>query len=259
MVQRAWANSERRHAIVERIRDHRFTKERKRFEYETKFAIASRKDALACLNNIVRCIGEQPSFVLVRISGGDKLVTRVVFFVKGEYEYTSFAYRCARMLKVKRHHVLTRSGLPIFRNEERLLIDRDGFIRNLSRYRHRFARHSYRLVDIRARMRVLGFTPSERLGVMEKTRVKHFVLDTRDGRVYAVAVTYCRSGSKTQRQLEVEYSGYIPGVGQRAQNSERQIIDRTVELSKHIAARSPIRLTPSTERKFTFVTRYRTV
>lgn len=246
-------------AIIARIADHDFTKERKRLEYETKFAIVSRVGALTCLNTIVRSIDAQSHYVLVRISGGDKLVTRVVFFVRGDYEYTSFAYRGARMLKVKRHRVLRRNGLPIFKNEERLLIDREDFARNLRRYRHRFARHSYRLVDIRARMRALGFALSAQLGVMEKTRVKHFVLDTRDGRVYAVAVTYCTSGGRTQRQLEVEYSGYIPEVGRRAQNSERQIMDRTVELSKYIAARSRVRLTPSTERKFTFATKRRTV
>jgi hypothetical protein len=245
-----------RQETIVRIRDHRFTKERKQFEYETKFAIASRKDALACLNRIVQRMEERSPFVLVRIPGGDKLVTRVAFFAKGNREYTSFAYRGARMLKVKRHRVLTRDRLPIFKNDEWLLIDRDDFTRKLSRFRHRFARHSYRLVDIRAQIRALGFLSSAQLGVMEKTRVKHFVLDARDGRVYAVAVTHCVSGRRIQRQLEVEYSGYIPGVGRRTQNSERQIIARTVELSKHIVKRSSVKLTPSTERKFTFVVAY---
>lgn len=244
-------------AIIARIKDHDFTKELKRFEFETKFSITSRKDALSCLDDVVRNVETQSPFVLVRIPTGDRLVTRVSFFIKGDVEYSYFTYRGARMLKVKRHWILLRGGFPIFKNEERLLIDRDDFARKLSRYRRRFARHSYRLIDIRARMRALRFAPSKQLAVMEKDRVKHFVLDVRDGRVYAVAVTHCTSGGQTQRQLEVEYSGYIPRLGRRIQQSERQIIDRTVELSKHIAARSSMRLTPSTERKFSFAVGHR--
>ena len=158
------------------------------------------------------------------------------------------------MVKVKRHHVRKQGGLPIFKNEEHILIDRDDFAEKLYRLRHRFARHSYRLVDLDALMQRLRLDPSTSIGTMTKIRVKDFVFDTRDGRVYAVAVTFCASRGRTQKQLEVEYAGYIPGMHGRMENSERQIIARTVELSRHIHDCLPSMLTPSTERKYDFVT-----
>ncbi len=252
-------NTARLRSVIAKIEDHDFTKELKRFEYETKFSITTRKSALACLRDVERCFRVPSRFLLVRIAGGDKLVTRVSFFARNNHEYSYFAYRRARMLKVKRHRVMVRGGLPIFKNEESLLIDRSEFTKNLHRFRHRFVRHSYRLVDLRALMQRFRFDPTARVGEMVKTRVKDFVLDTRDGRVYAVAVTFCTSSGRTQKQLEVEYAGYIQGVPGRTPNSEREIVARTVELSKHIHHCLPSMLTPSTERKYTFATRGRAV
>ncbi|MBI4434514.1 hypothetical protein HY635_01735 [Candidatus Uhrbacteria bacterium] len=248
-----------RRSIIAKITDHNFTKEFKRFEYETKFSIATRKNALAFLRDVERCFRAPSHFLLVRIAGGDKLVTRVSFFVRNNREYSYFVYRRARMLKVKRHDVMMRGGLPIFKNEESLLIDCRDFADKLHHLRHRFVRHSYRLVDLGPLMRRLRFNPTTRVGEMIKTRVKDFVLDTRDGRVYAVAVTFCASRGRTQKQLEVEYAGYIAGVPGRTANSEREIVARTVELSKYIQNCLPAMLTLSTERKYTFVTRGRAV
>ena len=72
------------HAIIARITDHNFTKELKRYEFETKFAISTRKGALACLRDVERCFRVQSHFVLIKIAGGDKLVTRVSFFCTKE-------------------------------------------------------------------------------------------------------------------------------------------------------------------------------
>ncbi len=243
-------------ATLKQIYDHDFTKELKDFEYETKFDIRARtNDSLHILKKVETCFKNVYPFVLCKIRAGDKLVTRVLFFTHGGFEYTLFRYRGARMLKVKKHTILTRGALPVFKSTEKLLIDRNDFARKLHAVRHRFKRHNYRLVNIREMQNRLGFSESMTIGTMIKTRVKDFVLDTRDGRVYSVGITFCASKNKVQKQLEVEYAGYVPGFRSRRQHDEQEIKNRLIELSQYIYRRLPAILKPSTERKFDFVKR----
>lgn len=244
-----------RKSVLSRIIAHDFTKELKQFEFEVKFDIRpQQRDSLACLRKVEQCFIGHQQFMLCKIKGGDKLITRVSFYTKGNSEYTLFTYRGARMLKVKKHRIIRAGGLSIFKSDERLLIDRRDFMKYLEPLRHRFKRHSYRLVKLDKMCTRLQLAGSQ-IGWMVKTRVKDFIFDPRDGRIYAVAVTFCKSGGRVQKQLEVEYAGYIPGFRDRKKNNEKQIISRTLELSRCIYHCVPQMLMPSIERKYEFVRR----
>ena len=243
--------------LLKTMRRHDFTKELKDFEYETKFDVRNaRLGSLEILKKIRGCFKNKSQFLLCEIAGGDKLLTRVLFFVMDGTEYSLFKYRGARMLKVKKHRIIKWRGFNVFKNDERLIIDRNDFTKKLKRFRYRFRRHKYNLADLG---KLLGKN-STRLnysGEMIKERVKDFVLNTSDGRIYAVSVSFCRSGNKTQKQLEIEYAGYAPGFGNLRKGSEKQVVSGVGELSKYIYERFPKLLKPSRERKFDFVKRMR--
>ncbi|KKT28074.1 MAG: hypothetical protein UW15_C0037G0003 [Parcubacteria group bacterium GW2011_GWC1_44_10] len=200
-----------------RVKSHEFTKEFKNFEFETKFDLTKRVklNASNFLRKIEKRFTAGSNFILCKVRGGDKLVTKVAFFAKGNVEYSFFKYRGARMLKVKKHKIIKGIPFNIFKNVEQLLIDKEDFAKKLSRFRRRFRK---------------------------------------DGRIYAVAISFCESGGRLQKQLEVEYSGYLNGgFGDFKKENEKQIICRTLELSEHIYKFLPWMLKPSVERKFEFV------
>ena len=87
---------------------------------------------------------------------------------------------------------------------------------------------------------------------MIKTRVKDFILDLKDGRIYSVCISFCKCRNNIQRQLEIEYSGYLDGF-KRINNNEKQIINQTLQLSKFIYDKTSLSLEPTIERKFDFV------
>ena len=158
------------------------------------------------------------------------------------------------MLKVKKHKIIKRAGFRVFKNIESLLIDRKDFADKLARYRRRFRRHDYHLIDLDKKLNELKKDRrTKKIGKMVKVRVKDFVLDAFDGRIYAVAVTFCGSGSKVQKQLEVEYSGYISSFPKFRMGGEKEVVTGVVALSKFIYKGSSDILRPSVERKFEFV------
>lgn len=160
------------------------------------------------------------------------------------------------MLKVKKHKILRKSSpIPIFKNEETPLIDKDDFQKKLKPWRYRFRRHHFSLVNLRQKLKRLEFASEKSIGRMTKIRVKDFVLDQKDGRIYAVAVTFCRSGKSLQKQLEIEYSGYITSMGKKKNNNEKEVISGVIALSSFIYNRFRKFLTPTVERKFDFVTK----
>lgn len=236
------------------IKKHDFTKELKDFEYETKFDIQNSKlDGMGVLKKIRGCFKNNQRFILCEIKGGDKLLTRVSFFFGDNTEYSLFRYRGARMVKVKRHKIIKGTPFRIFKNDEQLIIDKDDFSKKLNKLQHRFKRHNYRLVNLD------GFLKEKssliEVGEMVKNRVKDFVFDARDGRIYAVAITFCKSKNKVQKQLEIEYAGYLPGSRNKKQGSEKQVIAGVQELSQYIYKCFPKMLKSSIERKFEFVKR----
>ena len=88
---------------------------------------------------------------------------------------------------------------------------------------------------------------------MKKYRVKDFIMDSIDGRIYAVAVTLCDSNKRIQKQLEIEYSGFIPGFYDFRKNDENQIITGIQDLSLFIHRNSGLSLYPTVETKQEFV------
>lgn len=237
---------------IETIKDHNFTKELKKFEYETKFDIKDvSSGSFGILKMIRGCFDENGRYILVKIGRGDRLLTRVEFFTYGDTEYSVFRYRGARMVKVKKHRIVKAEPFSIFKNDESLVIDRSDFSRKLVRSRHRFKRHNYRLVDLGVFLKSKNSMIS--VGEMIKERVKDFVIDSSDGRIYAVAVTFCKTKDKVQKQLEIEYSGYLSGFRRKKGAIEKEVITGTLSLSKYIYDHFPTMFKSSTERKFDFV------
>jgi len=236
------------------IKKHDFTKELKDFEYETKFDIYNNTlGSLGILKKIRRCFRNNQRFIICEIKGGDKLLTRVSFFCEDNTEYSLFKYRGARMVKIKRHRVIKGTPFRIFKNDEQLVIDKDDFSKKLRKIRHRFKRHNYRLVDLDKFVKEKSSLIN--VGEMMKNRVKDFIFDALDGRIYAVAITFCKSKNKVQKQLEIEYAGYLPEFKNKIQGDEKQVIAGVQELSQYIYKHFPKILRPSIERKFEFVKR----
>ncbi len=234
------------------IKKHDFTKELKDFEYETKFDIQDNKfSSLEILKKIRRCFDENKRFILCEIKDGDKLITRVSFFFGDNTEYSLFRYRGVRMVKVKKHKIVKGVPFRIFKNIEQLVIDKDNFSKLSKKVSHRFKRHNYRLVKLDKFLKEKSSLVH--IGEMVKNRVKDFVFDANDGRIYAVAVTFCRSRNKIQKQLEIEYAGYLPPLRNKRRGAEKQVIAGVQDLSQHIYSCFPKMLRPSVERKFEFV------
>lgn len=236
------------------IQKHDFTKELKDFEYETKFDIQNKKlSSLEILKKIRRCFEKNQRFILCEVKGGDKLLTSVTFFFGDNTEYSLFRYRGARMVKVKKHRIIKGMPFKIFKNDEQLIIDKVDFSKKLNKAAHRFKRHNYRLVNLDKFLKEKSSLIY--VGKMVKNRVKDFVFDATDGRIYAVAVTFCISKNRIQKQLEIEYAGYLSGFGDKKQGMEKQVISGVQNLSKHIHNHFQKILKPSVERKFEFVKR----
>lgn len=78
-------------------------------------------------------------------------------------------------------------------------------------------------------------------GKLRKEKGDVFILDSEDGRVYSFTVTRAhliRPGeekeSAVQRQLEIEYAGYVPGFSESfALDSEPQVISGMIDLAKY--------------------------
>ena len=148
--------------ISKQIIDHNFTKELKNLEYETKFDILKKNiDIAAVLKKIEANFKKEKRFLLFKIKKGDKLVTRVVFYIQNGIEYSYFKYRGARMLKVKKHKIIRNAGLDVFKNIESLLIDKKDFADKLARFRYRFRRHDYHLIDLEKKINNANATFSE--------------------------------------------------------------------------------------------------
>lgn len=101
-------------------------------------------------------------------------------------------------------------------------------------------------------------------GFVRKEKGDAFVLDTNDGRIYSMSLTRAHLGGNgaVQRQLELEYAGYVPGFAAFQKDSEPQIVAGMVDLAKHVAFlnnNAPIvrgwrmELSLTEERKYDFV------
>jgi len=78
-------------------------------------------------------------------------------------------------------------------------------------------------------------------GKIRKEKGDAFLLDSSDGRLYSMTVTRAHLikpletvESAIQRQLEVEYAGFIPGFKGMEKDSEKQIIEGMVAIAKYV-------------------------
>jgi hypothetical protein len=106
-------------------------------------------------------------------------------------------------------------------------------------------------------------------GKIRKEKGDAFLLDTSDGRIYSMSFTRAHltkpgdvGESAIQRQLELEYAGYLPGFRGFEKDSEKQIVRNMVDLAKYTSVMygdSPIangwrmNVSPTSERKYDFV------
>jgi len=157
------------------------------------------------------------------------------------------------MIKIKKHRIIRGFSFPIFKSSEKLAIDKSDFSK-LKTLKDRFQRHNYELVNLNDFVKRKSL--KNYIGIMVKDRVKDFIFDTDNGRIYAIAVTFCKSKGHIQKQLEVEYAGYLPGYKNSKRNIEKQIIDGVQEISGYIYEQLSNILSPSVERKFEFVKKY---
>lgn len=72
-------------------------------------------------------------------------------------------------------------------------------------------------------------------GKIRKEKGDAFVLSSGDGRVYSFTITRAHCGDNIQRQVEIEYAGYVPGFPTFRKNDEAQIVQDMVDVAKHIA------------------------
>jgi len=108
-------------------------------------------------------------------------------------------------------------------------------------------------------------------GRIRKEKGDAFILDTFDGRIYSLTVNRSHllkpgqdKESEVQRQLEMEYAGFVPGFPGLMENSEEQIVLGMVDLAKYVGVlygNAPvnkdwrIQLSLTNERKYDFVSK----
>jgi len=106
-------------------------------------------------------------------------------------------------------------------------------------------------------------------GAIRKEKGDAFLLDTNDGRIYSMTFTRAyltKAGedkeSAVQRQLEIEYAGFIPGFQAHKKDCESQMVQGMVSIAKYIYSLyngSPIAggwtmdLNVTSERKYDFI------
>ncbi|MFA5855834.1 MAG: hypothetical protein WC867_00615 [Candidatus Pacearchaeota archaeon] len=106
-------------------------------------------------------------------------------------------------------------------------------------------------------------------GKIRKEKGDFFVLDSNDGRIYSFSFTRAhlikpgkKEESGIQRQLEIEYAGYIPGVGKINVGSEEEIVSGMIDNARYtygLYSSSPVKdgwrmnLLVTNERKYDFI------
>ena len=107
-------------------------------------------------------------------------------------------------------------------------------------------------------------------GKLRKERGDFFVLDVHDGRIYNLTISLAHlissqqqdTVSGVQRQLEIEYAGYLPDFTAFQKDSEKQLLEGIAALAQYTYALYGVtvlendwhmRLVPTKERKYDFV------
>jgi hypothetical protein len=118
--------------------------------------------------------------------------------------------------------------------------------------------------EILAKTHEIAASGNSYKGYVTKEKADDFVLDTNDGRIYSFTITraHLAGTDKVQRQLEIEYAGFVPGFEPHERESERQIVSGMVDLAKYVVMLHQdatvgkcwkMRVEPTAERKYDFV------
>src|SRR3989344_2737882 len=247
--------------IIDRVKEHNFTKELKDYEYEAKFDIENDNASLLdCLKSVRKSFSSNLDYVVCSFRNGDKIKMNVDFFIDGDREYSYFKYKGANMLKVKNHNLIKNNSFTIFKNKESLLIEKEDFENKLTGFRVRFKKHNFKIKPKKYILDIINSDKILRAGSMMKERVKDFVVDLRYGRIYSISVSFCVCQNRIQKQLEIEYSGFLRNLDEsrvsikkREGQSETEIIECISRISKIIVSNCNLKLKPSCERKLDFV------
>lgn len=146
---------------------------------------------------------------------GDSLDERLVVIEKGGKTF----------LKEKGLVVQTNTGIPY----ENIVVKRTE------------ERHPSEMEEVISKVKQITSEKGvEYRGKIRKEKGDDFILDTNDGRLYSFTITRAhltKAGetqeSGIQRQLEIEYAGYIPGFKSFEKNSEKQIVQGMVDMAKY--------------------------
>lgn len=203
-------------------------------EYEIKLECIDKNKTLSELLKLVElAIDSSNLYQTDKVRTKTEMVS--YFFVDKKNEYSIFRYEEKVMLKIKKHNILKSYKFPIFKNTE-------NFMYNLSE------------IAVKLESKNIVY-----VGNMIKRRIKDFVIDNQDGRIYSLAITICETLGQLQHQLEVEYYGYLPGYGKLDENNESEILERLFKLTNFIYKTCKNEFIPSIERKYEFVTKYSTL
>lgn len=210
------------------IANHTIKKERKGIEYEIKLDAAHTTKTLPeLLATVEQALSSTSRYVTDKVQIPNEMTTH--FMIDKNTEYSIFRYQGNVMLKIKKHHILDTHTFPIFKNSENFIYENAKIIDRLSPKNVTY------------------------VGSMLKRRLKDFVVDSHDGRVYALAVTICDAAGHSQHQLEVEYHGYLAGQEKINKEDEPEILQRLTELANFIYTTCKNQFVPSTSRKYELV------
>lgn len=174
------------------------------------------------------------------------------FFGDGDNELLVVIEKCGKLyLKEKSQPLQLDTGVPY----EQLVMKRTE-----SRYEATMDQILQKVSDV-------GVKGGKYVGAIRKEKGDAFILDAHDGRIFSFTVTRAALQvpgcvAKVQRQLEVEYAGYVPGFPDFVKGDEKQIVADMVDLAKHVAFLSnnaPVAngwymtICPTSERKYDFV------
>lgn len=200
-------------------------------EFEIKFEFQQKGLELShYLALIEKAIKGSGRYVIDPVQVRSTMTTH--FFSDNDLEYSIFEYENRLMLKKKRHEVLHSELFQVYCNDETFLYDLNAIKSELEKNQVHY------------------------MGCMTKKRIKDFLLNTTDGRIYSLAVTICEAYNQFQYQFEIEYNGYISKM-EHLDNNENKLVDALILTAKDLYEVIGSDIIPSGDRKFDFVQRSR--
>ncbi len=123
-------------------------------------------------------------------------------------------------------------------------------------------RHEATMDEILKRIETATLAGARYQGCIRKEKADAYVMDIQHGRVYTFTFSRATIDDAIQRQVEIEYAGYIPGLNGHEPENERQLVTDMVALANHMKTHYNtvpvmpgwnVTLTPTHERKYDFV------